>query len=177
MFMQQSGKRLSLDQAFKLTNHSRVHRVFPDRVGRLNPMQVLHSGPFQIGFLMFTWLYHKFSDIFAIFHFSHSSWHQLRSLGRIHLGYTRQLFAGNENQCCKDYSLQSFGDDARPKFRIMAKQTSFLHGEGRTLREYRIAGFELACFLVVQQQKCSSLLMRWAWEDIADYFISWLDIV
>jgi hypothetical protein len=51
-------------------------------------------------------------------------------------------------------ALQSFGENTRPKFRIMAKQPSFLHGESRTLREYRIAGFELACFLVVQHQQC-----------------------
>jgi hypothetical protein len=51
-------------------------------------------------------------------------------------------------------TLQSFGEDARPKFRIMAKQTSFLHGEGRTLHEYRIAGVDLACFLVVQKLIC-----------------------
>jgi hypothetical protein len=51
-------------------------------------------------------------------------------------------------------TLHSFGEDSSPKFRIIAKQTSFLHGEGRTLREYRIAGFELAWFLVVQKQIC-----------------------
>jgi hypothetical protein len=51
-------------------------------------------------------------------------------------------------------ALQSFGEDARPKVRRRGKQPSFLLlGEGRTLREYRLVGFELACFLVVQQQE------------------------
>jgi hypothetical protein len=50
-------------------------------------------------------------------------------------------------------ALQSLGENTRPKFRIMAKQPSFVHGESRTLREYRLADFELACFLVVQHQQ------------------------
>jgi hypothetical protein len=55
---------------------------------------------------------------------------------------------------CVVPALQRFGENAHPKFRILAKQPSFLLGEGRTLREYRLAGFELDFFLVVQQQEC-----------------------
>jgi hypothetical protein len=75
-------------------------------------------------------------------------------LGEYCSGRDFRCFSRKKGPECVVPALQSFGENAHPQFTILAKQPSFLHGEGRTLREYRLASFELACFLVVQQQEC-----------------------